>query len=83
MRALIHCAHKIFSNDGLLKAELSNIVSFMSWNSFFRKLTRKLLTLFKPPTDNPCNTVTDNSIIEQSTIKIWIHLLFLVNVELN
>ena len=39
---------------------------------------KKLLTLFKPSTHNPCNTVTDNnSIIEQSTIKIWIHLPFL------
>ena len=43
-----------------------------------QKLTRKLLTLFKPSTHNPCSTVTDNnSIIEQSTIKIWIHLPFL------
>ena len=60
-----------------LKAELSNIASFMSWNGFFRKLTRKLLTLFKPSTHNPCNTVTDNSIIEPTAIKIWIHLPFL------
>ena len=75
--ALIYRAHKICSNNELLKAELSNIASFMSWNGFSQKLTRNLLTLFKPSTHNPCNTVTDNSIIEPSTIKIWIHLPFL------
>ena len=49
----------------------------MSWNGFSRKLSRKLLTLFKPSTHNPCNTVTDNSLIEPITVKIWIHLSFL------
>ena len=77
IRALIHRAHKICSNDELLKAELSNIASFMSWNGFSQKLTRKLLTLFKLSTHNPCNNVTDNSIIEPSAIKIWIYLPFL------
>ena len=49
----------------------------MSWNGFSRNLSRKLLTLFKPSTHNPCNTVTDNSLIEPITVKIWIHLPFL------
>ena len=77
IRALIHRAHKICSNDELLKAELSNIAFFMLWNGFSRKLTKELLTLLKTSTHNPCNTVTNNSIIEPSTIKIWIHLPFL------
>ena len=50
IRALIHRAHKICSNDELLKTELNNITSFMSWNGFSHKLSRKLLTLFKPST---------------------------------
>ena len=77
IRALVHRAHKICSNDELLKTELNNITSFMSWNGFSRKLSRKLLTLFKPSTPNPCNTVTDNSLIEPITVKIWIYLPFL------
>ena len=41
-------------------------------------LQRKLLTLFKPSTHDPCDTVTDiNSIIEPTTIKVWIQLPFL------
>ena len=41
IRALTHRAHKICSNDELLKAELSNIASFMPWNGFSRKLNYK------------------------------------------
>ena len=48
IRALINRTHKICSNDELLNLELNNIVSFMSCNGFSRKLSRKLLTLFKP-----------------------------------
>ena len=77
MCVLIHHAHKICSNDELLKTELNNITSFMSWNGFSRKLSKKLLTLFKPSTHNPCNTVTGNSLTEPITVNIWIHLPFL------
>ena len=73
IRALIHRAHKICSNDEILKAELSNIASFMSWNGY-----KKTVNIIQTPQPhNPCDTVTDNSIIEPSTIKIWIHLPFL------
>ena len=44
-------------------------------------ITRKLLTLFKPSTYNPCNTVTDNSIIEPTTSEIRIHFPFLGKYE--
>ena len=47
----------------------------MSWNGFPRKITRKLLTLFKPSsTDSQC---IDDSTTNSVTIKIWIHLPFL------
>jgi hypothetical protein len=69
-------AHKICSNDELLNLELNNIVSFMSWNGFPRKLSRKLLTSFKPSSPNPNNS--NNVVIDPTTTtKIWIHLPFL------
>ena len=74
IRALIHRAHNICSNDELLNLELNNIVSFMSWNGFPRKLSRKLLTLLKPSSPNPNNS---NNVIDPTTTKIWIHLPFL------
>ena len=73
--ALIHRAHKICSNDELLNLELNNIASFMSWNGFPRKLSRKLLTLFKPSSPNPKNS--NSAVIDPTTTKIWIHLSFL------
>jgi hypothetical protein len=48
----------------------------MSWNGFPRKLSRKLLTLFKPSSPNPNNS--NNVVIDPTTTtKIWIHLPFL------
>jgi hypothetical protein len=47
----------------------------MSWNGFPRKLSRKLWTLFKPSSPNPKNS--NNTVIDLTTIKIWIHLPFL------
>ena len=48
----------------------------MSWNGFPRKLSRKLLILFKPSSPNPNNS--NNVVIDPTTTtKIWIHLLFL------
>ena len=76
IRGLIHRAHKICSNDELLNLELNNIVSFMSWNGFPRKLSRKFLTLFKPSFPNPNNS--NNVVIDPTTTtKVWIHLPFL------
>ena len=54
MRALIHRAHKICSNDELLQKETNNIKLFMSWNGYPHRLTRKLISLFSP------STTTDN-----------------------
>ena len=61
--------------DELLNLELNNIVSFVSWNGFPRKLSRKLLTLFKPSSPNPNNS--NNVVIDPTTTKIWINLPFL------
>ena len=47
----------------------------MSWNGFPRKLSRKLLTLFKPSSSNPNNS--NNAASDPTTTKIWIHLPFL------
>ena len=47
----------------------------MSWNGFPRKLSRKLLTLFKPSSPNPNNS--NNVVIDPTTTKIWINLPFL------
>ena len=46
----------------------------MSWNGLPRKLSRKLLTLFKPSSPNPKNS---NNVIDPTTTRIWIHLPFL------
>ena len=47
----------------------------MSWNGFPRKLSGKRLTLFKPSSPNPKNF--NNTVIDPTTTKIWIHLSFL------
>ena len=78
IRALIHRAHKICSNDELLQKEINNIKQFMSWNGYACRLTRKLISLFSPSTTtdnlNTENVSTDNN---PNLKKIRIPLLFI------
>ena len=79
IRALIHRAHKICSNDEILKAELSNIASFMSWNGY-KKTVNIIQTL------NPITPVTLSLIIPSSNrvqSKSGFICLSLVNMEVN
>ena len=79
IRALIRHAHKICSNDEILKAELSNIASFMSWNGY-KKTVNIIQTL------NPITPVTLSLIIPSSNrvqSKSGFICLSLVTMELN
>ena len=53
IRALINRAHKICSSGSTLKVELDQISKFMSWNSFPRRLSQKLMNTFKPSSSPP------------------------------
>ena len=48
IRALIHRAHKICSNNDLLQKEIHTIKCFMSWNGYPRRLATKRISLFSP-----------------------------------
>ena len=79
IRALIHRAHKICSNDEILKAELSNIASFMSWNGY--KKTVNIIQNLNPITPVTLSLIIPSSNRVQS--KSGFICLSLVNMEVN
>ena len=48
VRSLINRAYKVCSNDSLLSGVINNIMKFMTWNGFPKRLATKLIQKFTP-----------------------------------
>ena len=78
IRSLVSRAYKICSNDHLLSDEINNILRFMSWNGFPKRLANKLVQKFIPKT-NQVNIMSKNSHDEETvpTRKVFVHLPYI------
>ena len=61
VRSLIYRAHRICSNEQLLKIELNKIKDFLSWNGYPRFLANRLIKQFTPKY-GPSNCPSDQDI---------------------